>query len=98
MERAVIVSGARTPIARFGGSFKNFSASDLGAVAIKAALSRANVAPEDVDEVIIGNVLQAAESGYAVRLAGLKAGIPEEVPAININRQYCSATYSYWRS
>ena len=90
MERAVIVSGARTPIARFGGSFKNFSASDLGAVAIKAALSRANVAPEDVDEVIIGNVLQAAESGYAVRLAGLKAGIPEEVPAININRQ-CSS-------
>lgn len=90
MERAVIVSGARTPIGRFGGSFKNFSASDLGSVAIKAALSRANVAPEDVDEIIIGNVLQAAESGYAVRLAGLKAGIPEEVPAININRQ-CSS-------
>jgi acetyl-CoA C-acetyltransferase len=90
VERAVIVSGARTPIGRFGGSFKNFSASDLGSVAIKAALSRANVAPEDVDEIIIGNVLQAAESGYAVRLAGLKAGIPEEVPAININRQ-CSS-------
>ena len=64
---------------RFGGAFKDFSASDLGGVAIKAALVRANIAPEDVDEVFIGNALQSAESGYAARLAGLKGGIPQEV-------------------
>ena len=90
MQQAVIVSGARTPVGRFGGAFKDFSASDLGGVAIKAALERANIAPEDVDEVLIGNALQSAESGYAARLAGLKAGIPQEVPAIAINRQ-CSS-------
>ena len=75
---------------RFGGAFKDFSASDLGGVAIKAALERANIAPEDVDEIVIGNALQSAESGYAARLAGLKAGMPQEVPAIAINRQ-CSS-------
>ncbi|MCZ6614405.1 MAG: thiolase family protein [Chloroflexi bacterium] len=90
MQQAVIVSGARTPVGRFGGAFKDFSASDLGGVAIKAALERANIAPEDVDEVFIGNALQSAESGYAARLAGLKGGIPQEVPAIAINRQ-CSS-------
>ena len=90
MQQAVIVSGARTPVGRFGGAFKDFSASDLGGVAIKAALERANIAPEDVDEIVIGNALQSAESGYAARLAGLKGGIPQEVPAIAINRQ-CSS-------
>jgi len=90
VQQAVIVSGARTPVGRFGGAFKDFSASDLGAVAIKAALERVNIAPEDVDELVIGNVLQSAESGYAARLAGLKAGLPHEVPAIAINRQ-CSS-------
>ena len=64
MQRPVIVSGARTPIGKFGGAFKSFSASDLGAVAIKAALERSSISPEMVDEVIIGNVLQTAEAGY----------------------------------
>ena len=63
---------------------------DLGAVAIKAALERTGIDPEEVDEVILGNVLQAADAGYAPRLASLRAGIPEEVPAIAINRQ-CSS-------
>jgi len=90
MQRPVIISGARTPIGRFGGAFKSFSASDLGAVAIKAALERSRVSPKIVDEVIIGNVLQAAEAGYAPRLASLKAGIPQEVPVIAINRQCAS--------
>ncbi len=90
MQQAVIVSGARTPIGRFGGAFKSFGASDLGAVAIKAALERTGIEPAEVDEVILGNVLQAADAGYAPRLASLKAGIPEEVPVIAINRQ-CSS-------
>ena len=90
MQQAVIVSGVRTPIGRFGGAFKSFGAPDLGAVAIKAALERTGIDPAEVDEVILGNVLQAADAGYAPRLASLRAGIPEEVPVIAINRQ-CSS-------
>tara|TARA_B100000686_G_scaffold321853_1_gene374976 strand:- start:2301 stop:3485 length:1185 start_codon:yes stop_codon:yes gene_type:complete len=90
MEDIVIVSGARTPIGRFGGSFKNLLASDLGAVAIKAAIERAKILPEDVDEVIMGNVLQADETGYVARRAMLKAGLPEHIPAMTINRA-CSS-------
>ena len=87
---AVIVSGARTPVGSFGGAFKDVSASELGSVAIRAALDRANVRPADVDEVLFGNALQAEESGYAPRRAALSAGVPEEVPTIAINRQ-CSS-------
>ena len=90
MRDAVIVSGARTPMGDFGGAFKDCSAADLGAAAIGAALARANVAPDQVDEVFFGNVLQAEESGYAGRLAALRAGIPQEVPAVAINR-VCSS-------
>ena len=90
MRDAVIVSGARTPMGAFGGAFKDCSAADLGAAAIGAALARANVAPDQVDEVFFGNVLQAEESGYAGRLAALRAGIPQEVPAVAINR-VCSS-------
>ena len=90
MENAVIVSGARTPMGRFGGSFKDVAAPDLGATAIKAALERANISPDMVEEVVMGNALQAAEAGYAARLSSLNAGIPEETPTIAINRQ-CSS-------
>ena len=90
MHDAVVVSGARTPVGRFGGSFKDVSAPDLGAVAIKAALERAGVSPDMVGEVVLGNALQATEAGYAARLSSLRAGVPEEVPTIAINRQ-CSS-------
>ena len=90
MGDAVIVSGARTPMGSFGGAFKDVSAADLGAAAIRAALERANVKPDQVDEVLLGNVLQAESAGYAQRLAALRAGLPEEVPAIAINRA-CSS-------
>ena len=90
MHDVVIVSGARTPVGKFGGAFKDVSAPDLGAVAIKAALERAGLPAESVDEVVFGNALQVTESGYAARLASLRAGIPEEVPTIAINRQ-CSS-------
>ena len=90
MQDAVIVSGARTPVGRFGGAFKDVSAPDLGAEAIKAALERAGIAPEQVEEVALGNALQAQEAGYAARLATLKAGIPQETPTIAVNRQ-CSS-------
>ncbi len=86
----VIVSGARTPIGRFGGSFKDMPASELGAVAIRAAVERAGIEPSDVDEVIMGNVLQADETGYTARRAMLKAGLPEHIPAMTVNRA-CSS-------
>jgi acetyl-CoA C-acetyltransferase len=90
MHDAVIVSGARTPVGSFGGAFKDVPAPDLGATAIAEALKRANVPADQVDEVVLGNALQATEAGYAARLAALRAGIPQEVPTIAINRQ-CSS-------
>ena len=90
MQEAVIVSGARTPVGRFGGAFKDVSASELGSLAIKAALDQANLRPDQVEEVVLGNALQTAESCYAARMASLGAGIHAEVPAIAINRQ-CSS-------
>ncbi|MCH8827635.1 MAG: thiolase family protein [Chloroflexi bacterium] len=90
MQDAVIISGARTPVGRFGGAFKDTSAPELGAMAIKAAMERAGISPDQVEEVVLGNALQAAEAGYAARLAALKAGIPDETPTIAINRQ-CSS-------
>ena len=90
MQEVVVVSGARTPVGKFGGVFKDISAPDLGATAIKAALQRAGITAEMVDEVVMGNALQSTEGGYAARLAALRAGIPEEVPTIAVNRQ-CSS-------
>ena len=90
MNDAVIVSGARTPVGRFGGAFKDVSAPDLGAIAIKAAIERAGLSPDMVDEVVLGTAIQAAEAGYAARLASLKSGIPHETPTIAVNRQ-CSS-------
>ena len=90
MNDAVIVSGARTPVGRFGGAFKDISAPDLGAIAIKAAIERSGISPEMVDEVVLGNAIQAAEAGYAARLASLKSGIPHDTPTIAVNRQ-CSS-------
>jgi acetyl-CoA C-acetyltransferase len=90
MQEAVIVSGARTPIGRYGGAFKDVSASELGSLVIKAAIEQANLRPDQIEEVVVGNALQAAESGYAARLASLGAGIPDETPTIAINRQ-CSS-------
>ena len=90
MHDAVIVSGARTPMGSFGGDLKDVSAPDLGATAIRAAVERAGLSPEMVDEVVFGNALQATEAGYAARLAALRAGLPEQVPTIAINRQ-CSS-------
>ena len=90
MKEAVIISGARTPVGKFGGAFKDISAPDLGATAIKAALERAGISPDMVDEVVMGNAIQSAEAGYAARLASLKSGIPHEVPTIAVNRQ-CSS-------
>ena len=86
MEEVVLVSGCRTAIGRLGGGFQNCSASDLGAVVIREAVSRANLKPEQVDQVILGCVGQVMEDGYISRHAAVKAGLPVEVPAYTVNR------------
>src|SRR3954463_13436654 len=83
---SVIVAGARTPMGRLLGSLKDFSGSDLGGVAIKGALEKAGVAPEQVDYVIMGQVLQAGAGQIPARQAAVKAGIPMSVPALTINK------------
>jgi acetyl-CoA C-acetyltransferase len=84
--RSVIVSGARTPIGRFGGGFKDVKAVDLGAAAIREALGRAGMPGDQVDYVIMGQVLQAGAGQITARQAAIGAGIPKEVPAITINK------------
>jgi acetyl-CoA C-acetyltransferase len=83
---SVIVAGARTPIGKFQGGLAPKSAVDLGAIAIRAALQRSGVAPEKVDYVIMGHVLQAGTGQITARQAAVAAGIPKEVPAITINK------------
>ena len=86
MSDAVILSACRTPIGSFGGALKDLSASDLGAVVIREALTRARVDPEKLDDVIMGCVLQAGASMNVARQAALKAGVPVDVPAETVNR------------
>jgi acetyl-CoA C-acetyltransferase len=84
--RSVIVAGARTPIGKFRGSLAGFSAMDLGGIAIAEALARAGVAPERVDYVIMGHVLQAGQGQITARQAAIAGGVPKEVPAITVNK------------
>ncbi|CQR47548.1 Acetyl-CoA acetyltransferase [Paraliobacillus sp. PM-2] len=85
MEDVVIVSAVRTPIGKFGGSLKDTSAKELGALTVKEALKQANVKSEEVDSVIFGNVLQAGLGQNLARQISVHAGIPHEVPAMTIN-------------
>ncbi len=86
MEDVVIVSGARTAIGKFQGGFSNTPASDLGAAAIRAAVERAGLKPEQIDHVIMGCVGQVMEDGYLSRTASVKAGMSVETPALTVNR------------
>ena len=85
-KRKVVLAGAcRTAIGTMGGQLSSIPAPDLGAMAIKEALKRAGVKPEQVDEVYMGNVIQAGLGQNPARQAAINAGIPVEVPAITIN-------------
>src|SRR3954471_4066593 len=86
MPGSVIVSGARTPIAKLLGSLKGFQAVDLGGIAIEAALSRAGIAGEQIDYVVMGQVLQAGAGQITARQAAVKGGIPMTVPSLTINK------------
>jgi acetyl-CoA C-acetyltransferase len=82
----VIVAGARTPIGKLSGALKDFTAMDLGGIAIKGALEKAGVAGDQVDYVIMGHVLQAGQGQMTARQAAVKGGIPMNVPALTINK------------
>ncbi|MGV8874543.1 MAG: acetyl-CoA C-acetyltransferase [Rhodococcus sp. (in: high G+C Gram-positive bacteria)] len=86
MTTTVIVAGARTPVGRFSGALKDFSGSDLGGIAIKGALDKSGVAPDQVDYVIMGQVLTAGAGQIPARQAAVAAGIPMTVPALTINK------------
>lgn len=92
--KTVILDGARTPFGKFGGALSSLSASDLGGVAIKEALKRADVRPDQVDEVIMGTVLQAGQGQIPSRQAAHKAGIPWSVKTETINKVCASGLRS----
>jgi acetyl-CoA acetyltransferase family protein len=82
-----IIGGARTPMTEYTGALKDVSALDLGAVASRAAFERTGVAPSDIDHAVFGNVLQTSSDAiYGARHVALKAGVPQEVPALTVNR------------
>jgi acetyl-CoA acetyltransferase family protein len=82
-----ILGGARTPMADYTGKLKDLSALDLGAIAARAAMERAGIAPEAVHHVVFGNVLQSSSDAvYGARHVGLKSGVPIDVPALTVNR------------
>jgi acetyl-CoA C-acetyltransferase len=83
----VITSAARTAVGRYGGSLKDQPPTELGALATKTALERSGIEPEQVDQVVFGNVIHSApEDMYMARVVAMKAGIPKEVPAFTVNR------------
>ncbi len=87
MSDVVLLEGARTAFGEFGGSLKDVSAIDLGVVAAKEAMKRANINPEEVDQVVMGNVIQSsADAIFAARHIGLKSGVPEATPGLTVNR------------
>ncbi len=86
MSGSVIVAGARTPIGRLLGGLKSLSAAELGGIAIKGALEKAGVSPDQVDYLIMGQVIQAGAGQNPARTAGLAAGLPAGVPSITVNK------------
>src|SRR5512147_2538643 len=83
---AVILSAARTPIGKFQGSLSSVPATQLGAIAVKAAVERAGINPEEIEEVIMGNVVQAGEGQAPARQSSIHAGIPATVSASTVNK------------
>ena len=92
MPKTVILGAARTPIGKLGGGLSTIDATELGATAISAALERADVAPDAVQHVVMGQVIQAGQGQIPSRQAQIKGGIPKEVPSETINKVCASAT------
>src|SRR5215208_247785 len=86
MAQPAILSGCRTAIGTFGGAFKDVSAAELGTIAVREAVRRAGIRPDQVDEVILGCILQAGLGMNPARQAAIKAGLPDSVPAHTVNK------------
>ena len=86
MSRIVLAEAYRTPIGVFGGAFKDIPAYDLGATLIKHILKTTQIDPNEINEVILGNVLQAGQGQNPARIASIKGGLPESVPAFTVNK------------
>jgi acetyl-CoA C-acetyltransferase len=86
LKEAVIISASRTPVGKFLGSLKSFSATDLGAIVVRESVKRAGIKPEEVDEVIMGCVIQAGLGQNPARQAALHAGLPAAVSAVTVNK------------
>jgi acetyl-CoA C-acetyltransferase len=87
LNEVVITSSARTAVGRYGGSLRDVPPTELGAIAVRTALERSDIEPDQVDQVVFGNVIHSApEDMYLARVVGIKAGIPKEVPAFTVNR------------
>ncbi|MBB3082420.1 thiolase family protein [Geodermatophilus sabuli] len=94
--RIVVLGGARTPVGSFGGALKDVPAHELGATAARAALERTSVAPEDVDEVVMGCIGQVGPDAYNARRVALAAGLPARTPAHTVNRLCGSGLQAVW--
>src|SRR5207253_6574814 len=86
IKEAVIISAVRTPVGKFLGALKSFKATDLGAIVVREEVKRAGVKPEDVDEVIMGCVIQAGLGQNPARQAALHGGLPDKVSAVTVNK------------
>src|SRR5918995_522891 len=86
LNEVVIISAARTPVGKFLGSLKGFSATELGAMVVRESVKRAGIKPEDVDEVIMGCVIQAGLGQNPARQAALNGGLPSTVLAVAVNK------------
>jgi len=86
IKQAVIISAVRTPVGKFLGALKSFKATDLGAIVVREAVKRAGCKPEDVDEVIMGCVIQAGLGQNPARQAALRGGLPNTVSAVTVNK------------
>jgi acetyl-CoA acyltransferase len=89
-ERIAIIEGIRTPFCKAGGVFKDWEAEDLGAFVVKELLDRVDVSPQEIDELIFGNVLQPPHASNIARVVAIKGGLPAKVPAFTVNRNCAS--------
>ena len=94
MQAIYILSAVRTPIGKFGGSLASLTAADMGVVAAKAAMERAGIQPEQVEETIFGNARQAGGGPNPARQISIRSGVPQEVPAFTVNKACASGLKS----
>src|SRR5690349_7482063 len=94
MPSVFILSAVRTPIGKFGGSLASMTAADMGVVAVKAAMERAGVTPDQVEETIVGNARQAGGGPNVARQISVRSGVPKEIPAYTVNQACASGLKS----